>query len=95
MTDLPVFPAGISWQALLLASLNLQLAPTIGEKTALNTSMGLTRTPRVGMLPPALLNLVLSPTVGIGRGAADSLRMSLTPRILWGPDVSTSVNVVL
>lgn len=89
---LPNFPAGIDWQALVLASLNLQLAPVIGEKTTPNAKLDLALTPQIGMMPPALLNLILSPSIGAGVGAETGLNLAVTPKIQWFP--STALNLV-
>lgn len=77
----PTFPAGISWQAVILAMLNLSVDPQIGAKTTPNADLELIITPQIGTRPPALLNLIVSPAINFGVGGSGALNLAVQPSI--------------
>lgn len=77
----PTFPAGISWQAVILAPLTLTADPIIGVKTTPNATLDLDVTPQIGMRPPSLLSLIVIPQIGAGVGGAGTLSLAISPSI--------------
>ena len=88
-------PAGIYWQAVILASFGLTVEPNLAFKTTPDVRFGIAVTPKVGMLPPQSFTLRLRPFMRMAGGTHKSadFNMKIDPKIGWIPCTSTTLMV--
>lgn len=88
-------PAGIYWQAVVLASMGLSVDPALNFRQVPEASMNLRVSPQISMLTPQNFGLHVSPTFGIVGGSrqAGEFDLSVSPGISWIPSTAFEMDV--